>query len=211
MPEYLTNQLHFLTNSETILRYLGSKKGGDQTPEQFSLNSIRLMPESMNLPLNEQIKELSLMNIQLPVLDKNIEKVALPNLYFGQKSKRPESKIRERIEEIRISYRKSSAERVEIDFFEQAVSNYEAFKYFTNYDWRLMNWGTVEDIHSITKTTFDLPTKYIEFKTAWTPPISVLQILSNTFPSVKFKLKYRYSDNSEWAKVTFFPFPPFSY
>lgn len=211
MPEYLTNQLHFLTNSKTILSYLGSKKNSDHAPEQFSLNSIRLMPESMNLPLNDQIMCLSIMNLQLPVLDKNTEKVALANLYFDHKVKLPESKISEKIEEIKASYAKPDANKEEIKVFEQAISNFKEFKFFSIYDWRLMNWGTDQDIHSVITSTFDLPTKYIEFETAWTPPISALQILSNTFPSVKFKLKYRLSSEDEWTSVTFFPFPPFSY
>ncbi len=211
MPNYMTNQLDFLSNSESILRYLKSKKNSDHGPEAFSLNSIRLMPESLNLPLNEHVMELSLLNIQPPPLDDLTEEIAFPSLFFGNKTKQSESSILDRVEKIRNLLKESNTDKESIKIFNQAVSNYNEFKYFSRYDWRLMNWGTDEDIYSIDTATFELPTKYIEFETAWMPPVSALQVLSNTFPSVKFKLRYRYKPTEEWVRVTFFPFPPFSY
>ena len=93
---------------------------------------------------------------------------------------------------------------------ERAVDNYNATGFFSQYDWRMTHWGTIEDIFSIDEATFELPTKCIEFQTAWTPPIAGLQLLSNAFPSVKFRLEYRLG-NTPWTEVEFFPFPPFGY
>jgi hypothetical protein len=69
----------------------------------------------------------------------------------------------------------------------------------------------VADIQTVVATTFVPSTTYLEFITYLTPPIPAMQTLANTFPSVRFELRYRYHSQDSWTEVEFFPFPPFSY
>ena len=221
MTDYQINQLHFSSNAKHILALLRAKSTGEQSPTQFSLNSIKLMPESLNLPLTQPIMTLSLLNITMPSFDEKTKQIALDNVLSGQGCKESESTIQNKIEKIRELLKQGESEnRLEkeslkdlsiLDVFEQAVSNYTQHQFFSKFDWCFTNWGTIQDIHSVVESTFERPTSYIEFKTAWTPPIPAMQALANTFPSIKFELKYHCNPDDPWTSVEIFPFPPFSY
>jgi hypothetical protein len=43
------------------------------------------------------------------------------------------------------------------------------------------------------------------------PPVAAIQELASTFPSVRFKLKFRYDPDAPWAVEDIFAFPPFGY
>ena len=219
MPDHLINQLHFSDNSKHILDLLKSKKSRDNSPPQFSLNSIKLMPEPLYLPLNGHIIRLSIMNMEMPQLDDVTRQVALSNIFLGQEGKPAESEIPSRIEEIRETLLKSKSssgkmlgpDKRIIESFKQAISNYHQYGFFSQYDWQFANWGSIGDIVSITESTFTVPTTYIEFVTKWTPPIQAIQLLSNAFSSIRFELKYHYQPDIPWTSVELFPNPPFSY
>jgi hypothetical protein len=157
----------------------------------------------------------------LPPLDEAVKEVAILALFSGQGQKQSESAIRAGIEETRTALidaesgngpvTAARSEKTVLEVFEQAVANYHRHKFFCQYDWRFTHWGTVEDIHSVVESTFDLPTGYIEFKTKWTPPIPALEALASIFPSVRFELKYQYAPSDTWKKVEIFPNPPFGY
>lgn len=219
MSDHLINQLHFSANSKHILDLLKSKKSMDNSPLQFSLNSIKLMPEPLYLPLNEDIIRLSIMNMEMPQLDDLTRQVALSNIFLGQEGRPAESEIPGGIEEIRetllrsesSSGKMSGTDRKVIESFEKAISNYHQYGFFSQYDWQFTNWGAIGDIVSIVESTFVRPTPYIEFTTKWTPPIQAMQLLSNAFPSIRFELKYHYHPDTPWISVELFPNPPFSY
>lgn len=211
MPAYVTNRLHFLSNDKTILAYLKSRHPGNTSPAQFSLNSIKKTPVDLNLPLSFVLVDLSVMNMQLPSLDPKTEQMVLEHVFMGRLGKTDASHIQQEIEGIRKRISSSSAAADTLaPSFEQAVANYGQFKFFCHYDWRMHHWGTVEDIHSVVESSFEMPTRCIEFETAWSPPIAAVQLLSNTFPSVRFRLEYCFAGDP-WVEVEFFPFPPFGY
>lgn len=62
------------------------------------------------------------------------------------------------------------------------------------YDWSVANWNTKWDAYPMS----DLPLEweerrnglYIEFFTAWSPPLSVIAALANKFPTLRFSLDY---------------------
>ena len=208
----ISNRLHFLSNSKTILHYLKSKSDGRDAPPQFSLNSIKSMPDPLYLPINRFVMSLVLHNTALPTLDEATRDLVLSRLFPENPGKQPEKTIQNEIAAIRHTMKQSvPSDPSDIDVFERAVANYEQFRFFCHYDWRLTHWGTVEDIRSVEAETFERPTRCIVFETYWTPPIAALQILSNTFPSVRFKLEYRHHPHDPWTEVEFFPFPPFGY
>lgn len=222
--DYLTNQLIFFSNAKFILDFIKSKDKTDSSPRQFSLNAIKKMPESLLLPLDPHIRELAISNMEipsLPPLGEAVNQTAINSVMLGKQEKQPESVIFDRIESTRkvlIDAEAASGpvkafgtNRTVLEVFEQAVSNYHEHKFFCQYDWRFTRWGTVEDIHSITQSTFELPTAYIEFQTKWTPPIPVMEALASFFPSVRFELQFRYLPSDAWKKVEIFPNPPFGY
>jgi hypothetical protein len=224
MPDYLTNQLIFFSNAKFILDFIKAKNAGNDAPPQFSLSSIKKMPESLYLPMDQPLRQLAIMNMEippLPPLDEAVKQVAVSALFLGQQRKPPESAILEAIETTRTSLidaesknaatKTARPEKTALEVFEQAVANYHHYKFFCHYDWRFANWGTVEDIHCVVESTFELPTSYIEFKTKWTPPIPALEALAGFFPSVRFELKYQYAPSERWKKAEIFPNPPFSY
>ncbi len=212
MTEYVTNRLHFITNTETILDFIKSKCVHDNPPPEFSFNSIKPMPDELYLPLTEQILSLSVMNMRLCTLDETTKQAVLSRIasetYPEELS---ESVIPKKIEEMRNALKGASGDEADIEVFERAVSNYASHRFFSHYDWRLVHWGAIEDVHSITESTFQLPTSFLEFTTKWTPPIAAMQILANTFPSVRFKLKYRSHSDADWKTEDIFAFPPFGY
>lgn len=211
MPEYLINQLHFITNTEVILKYIKAVHVHDNPPPEFSLNAIKSMPDELFLPLNDDIISLSAMNSELPPLDEATTQAALSNIVFGAPEKSSESEISEKIKKIGDALADGPAGRSEIEAFHRAISNYKQYRYFSQYDWRMAKWGTIEDIHSVTPSTFRPPLTFIEFTTRWTPPIAALQELANTFPSVRFKLKYHFHPDDSWTVLDLFAFPPFGY
>lgn len=211
MPDFVTNRLHFLSNDKTILAHLKSRHPDNKCPLQFSLNSIKKTPAELDLPLDPVLMDLAVLNMQMPSLDPKTENVILEHVFMGHPAKTNATHIRQKIEEIRTDIAQSSSEGHNLAAsFEQAVANYGQLKFFCHYDWRMHHWGTVEDIQSVVDATFTLPTRWIEFETAWSPPIAAVQLLSNTFPSVRFRLEYRFAVDP-WIEVEFFPFPPFGY
>lgn len=207
MPEYLINQLHFITNTEMVMKYIQAGHVHDNPPPEFSLNAIKAMPDTLFLPLNASIMSLAALNVDLPPLHETVREVVSSGDVFGEVGKSSESVIQEKIEAIR----KSTPNDARSKLIERAISNYETYGFFSQYDWRLVHWGTIEDIHSVTPSTFELPTSYLEFTTCLTPPIAAMQELANTFPSVRFKLKYRYHTDVPWVVENLFAFPPFGY
>jgi Ferredoxin-like domain in Api92-like protein len=221
MPLTIINHLRFRTNSETILNHIKSQGEGDQSPAVFSLNSIKPTPQDLILPMIEPVRTLSVMNSPLQSLDKETMALAQANVFFGIKSGRPKSEIQDAIQSAKetVANMDKKGERDPLlpdgtsatEILEKAVVNYEQAGVFSHYDWRLKSWGTIEDIQAVNESTFKLPSFCIEFQTAWTPPVAALQILSNTFPSVRFELDYHLNPEDPLITVEFFPFPPFGY
>lgn len=221
MSDYLINQLYFRTNAKTILGHIQSTSGKEQCPAEFSFNSIRRMPKPLRpastLSINRHIECLSLMNSDLSVFDPAIRKNLMAAFDYDQVKKQPEEKIQKAIEQMRQLMGGTKTTQVTEEnlpvprLLDQAVDNYREFNFFSWLDWRLAHWGTVEDVHSVVRETFKLPTTFIEFETRWTPPVAVIQSLANDFPSVRFELRYRFPDDTSWNKVEFFPTVPFGY
>lgn len=225
MPDYMINQLHFRTNARTILSHIRSKAAEESGPAEFSFNSIRQMPESMKLipapAMARQLERLSLMNSDLSVFDPSVQEVILSNFNDNRVGKQSEEEFSKTLEKIRqwiASTANSSGAVGDISdghssarIFEQAISNYHEVGFFSQLDWRLAHWGTAEDVISVVKETFELPTSFIEFQTKWSPPIVAAQSLANAFPSVRFELLYHYLDSESWKKMEFFPTVPFGY
>ena len=211
MPCYVINRLHFLSNDKTILAHLKSRHPENSCPAQFSLNSIKRTPEELILSLNPDLKILAVSNMKMPSLDSKTEQMIFEHVFMGHPSNSDVSQIQQKIEEIRNRIGQStSANDTLTAIFEKAAANYRQFKFFCHWDWRMHHWGTIEDIHSVVDATFKLPTRFIEFKTVFSPPIAAVQLLSNAFPSVRFRLEYCFAGDP-WIEVEFFPFPPFGY
>ncbi|MBU2514972.1 hypothetical protein KJ966_26930 [bacterium] len=213
MTQYVTNRLYFKTNSKTILIYLKSKALGSDSPDLFSLNSIKMTPVELILPLTNEIRTLSIMNADRPSLSEPAGQIALSNLFDGQEKKENPSEIQKAIGSMKGSLQKVETEKGKMDYevFEKALSNYEQTRFFSFYDWRLAHWGVVDDIHSVVESTFKRPTTCIEFETTWVPPMKALNNLANTFPSVRFELQSRYNSSDPWEKTELFPAIPFGY
>lgn len=212
MTEYVTNRLHFITNTETILDFIKSNHVHDNPPPEFSFNSIKPMPDELLLPLNEHILSLSVLNMEICPSDETTKRIVLSKIASGTSFGKPaESLLPDRIEAIRKELTAASTNGAGIEQFESALSNYDRHRFFTHYDWRLVHWGTIDDVQSVTEATFHFPTSYLEFTTKWTPPIAAMQALANTFPSVRFKLKHRSHPGDPWKTEDIFAFPPFGY
>lgn len=224
MPEYLTNQLIFFSNAKFILDFIKPKNEVNNAPSRFSLNTIKKMPEALCLPMDQHVRQLALMNMELPTLpplDETVKQVALSALFSGRQGRSSESAIGSAIEATRKKLidaesrtgpvKAAGSEKTLLSVLEEAAANYQHYRFFCQYDWRFAHWGTVEDIHSVVESTFEPPSSYIEFKTKWTPPIPAMEALAGFFPSVRFELKYQYAPADTWRKVEIFPNPPFSY
>lgn len=211
MPDYVINRLHFLSNDKTILAHLKSRHPGNQCPSQFSLNSIKMTPADLDLTLDPVILDLAVLNMKMPGLDPKTRRILMEHVFLGDPGNSNPSQIQQKIEEAGARIAQWSAPgHTSAVSFERAVANFRQFKFFCHWDWRMHHWGTVEDIHSVVESTFELPTRCIEFETAWSPPIAAVQLLSNAFPSVRFRMEYCFAGDP-WIEVEFFPFPPFGY
>jgi hypothetical protein len=214
MADDISNRLFFSTNRKTILAYLRSKASHEPGPAEFSLNAIRLMPPTLLPAADERVLRLSRLNVDVPELDSDILETAMADGILDPEGKRRVDTIQAEIDATRktlgnLDPAKERAPAQEV--FERAVATYEETGFFSRHDWGLTHWGTPADIRSVVSSTFVPTTTCIEFTTAWTPPLAALQMLANTFPSVKFKLQYRRSPETEWTEVQFYPFPPFGY
>ncbi len=209
MPPLLTNQLSFFTNTKNILKLIQSRArtDGEPPPRQFSLESIRPMPEALQMPRFEAIMPLVALNIDIPMLSEKVRRIALDQWFADPPDKADESIIQDQIEKTAIRLKdKASREQ-----FAQAVANYERYEFFNQYDWRMARWGTLADIQTVDASTFVPSTRYITFTTMWTPPIPGLRALAEAFPSVRFELKYRYEENDPWTTEEIFPTRPWGY
>jgi len=214
MGKSLLNRLHFTTNRKTILAYLKSKPSARGGPPEFSLNAIRQMPEGLLIPPDPLIQSLSQLNAELPELDEATSRHARSAGLFSAAGKASRETIQNAIESAQqtLAALPSATERARrLNDLDQALDNYTRLGFFTSQDWGLHHWGTPEDIQAVTAATFTPTTTAIEFETAWTPPLKALQVLADTFPSVKFKLEYCLVSASSWSEIQFFPFPPFGY
>lgn len=206
MTDYLTNHLEFLSNNRTIIAHLRSKLSSEVNQQLFSLNSIKPMPDEMQIPISEPVKRLSLMNTEMPFLEEDMKRIAVEKLGIPENGRKSDEEIEAFIDETR-----HSVSDPEIATLEKAITNYREFGFFSQLDWRLKYWGTDRDVHSVVPETFQLPTKCIEFQTCLLPPIPALETLVQAFPSVRFYLKYRYESKSPWKKMELFPAVPFGY
>ena len=146
MTEYVTNRLHFITNTEAILKFIKSKHVHDNPPPEFSFNSIKPMPDELFLPINTQTLSLSVSNMEKCPLDETIKQAVLSRIVSGiPPDNSSASTIPEKINVIRKTLIEASTDKADIELFEQAVSNYTRHRFFSHYDWRLVNWGTIED------------------------------------------------------------------
>ncbi len=205
------NQLYFRTNSTTILPYLKSKADGNSGHPCFSLNSIINLPKALILPVNDDIRQLSVLNISVPILDEKIRARFLADWTADYRGKQPLPVLSRKVEKIRQNLHTTPCPQPQIDLLDQAMDNYEKFGFFCQLDWCMDHWGTSADIQGVTESTFELPTSFIEFQTLSTPPIIAVQQLANTFPSVLFTLLFSYLPDATWQEVQFYPFPPFGY
>lgn len=221
MASLLTNQLFFYSNAKHILALLRSKAPGYGASSLISLESIKATPKHLIMPDFEYIRPLLALNIEMPDLAEKVKSNALDQWFADPPYKADESTIRKRIaqlgselesapQERKNSHVKGSDETL-IELFEQAVDNYSKYKFFNQYDWRMAHWGTIEDVQSAVDSTFALSTTYIEFATLWTPPVQAIQELADTFPSVRFEIRYRYEETDGWTNVEMFPIKPWGY
>jgi len=211
LVKQVMNQLRFRTNSNTILPYLQSKTDGRSGHPLFSLNSIVNLPKTLILPLSETLLRLSFLNINVPIVDEKIKAQFSTCWNPEYAGKQPKKAIYEAVTKIRKVLEASKELSSQLEILKQAVANYENEGYLCQVDWCMEHWGTIEDIQSVTESTFQLPTAFIEFQTIHSPPIVALQQLANTFPSVLFTLLFRCAPETPWKEVQFFPFPPFGY
>ncbi len=216
MPNYLTNQLLFLSNAKYILDLVKKREPGGTAPALLSLQSIKPMPESLALPLTRHIRMLALMNMAPPQFaSSEVEMVAAAQIFRGKAGASSPSQIDAAIESVRARLAVGDARRrpdhTDLGLLEQAVANYRQHRCFCYYDWRWTHWGTVEDIHSVVPSTFEPPTTTIEFTTRWTPPIGAMEALAQMFPSVRFELRYRFRRRDAWTAMEIFPLTPFGY
>jgi hypothetical protein len=218
MRKFFINQLYLSENSHTILPYLKAKKDIIDCPGEFSLNSIKSMPEALKLPLNSDVLSLAKMNLEMPEFDEHLKDLALDHLFTDWKPQKtgPEMQafildLREKVRKVDVANDSEKSGNSMISIFEQAVSNFQKYRFFCQYDWRLTHWGTDLDICSVVSSTFTIPTTYIEFETSGLPPIVALRNLADTFPSVRFLLQYRNSLDKDWIKKSIFPSLPFGY
>lgn len=206
MTQYLNNQLLFKSNSKTILAYLKSKASGETGQKVMSLNSIKQLPPDLQLPVKPFIKELSAMNITLPDFDDRIKQIALEQISFGQAAPKSEAELHAAV----ASFQSSLASE-DLVILEQAVTNYRQYGFFSSYDWCMTHWGTPDDIVSVNQSTFVAGTDTLAFQTVLTPPLVALKLLADTFPSVRFYLRYRYDESDAWTRTEIFPVTPFGY
>jgi hypothetical protein len=218
MRKLFINQLFLSENSHTILPYLKAKKGTIDCPREFSLNSIKSMPEALKLPLNSDVLSLANMNLEMPEFDEHLKDLALDYLFANWKPQEtgPEMQafiidLKKKVREVDVVDDSGKSGNSMISIFEQAVSNFQKYRFFCQYDWRLAHWGTDLDICSVASSTFTIPTPYIEFETSGLPPIVALRNLADTFPSVRFLLQYRKPHDKQWFKMSIFPSLPFGY
>ncbi len=217
MTKTVTNKIRFKTNAKTILVHLRSKAQGEVCPPQFSLNSIRMRPQQLQLSLTPEIRELSALNAKRPslegrsTLDEETFRVVVDNLFFGKSEKSSTEEVTEEIQRLKRSLSEQSKEESAITLFNQSIANYDQYGFFSQYDWQLTHWGSNEDIVSVVPETFVEPTACLEFESAWAPPVAAVQELANIFPSVRFKLDYRYTDADSWELIEFFPIMPWGY
>jgi hypothetical protein len=196
-----------MTNTEMVLKYIRAGHVHDNPPSEFSLNAIKSMPDALFLPLTDSVVALAASNVDLPPLHAAVKEVVLSETIFGGVGKLSEAGIRERIGAVR----ENAPDPESAAVIDRAVANHGQYGFFSQYDWRLTHWGTIDDIHSVTPGTFEPPTSYLEFTTRLLPPVAAMQELANTFPSVRFKLKYRYDSDESWIVEDLFAFPPFGY
>ena len=134
MTEYVTNRLHFITNTEAILKFIKSKHVHDTPPPEFSFNSIKPMPDELFLPLNEKILSLSVANMQICTLDEATKQVVLSKIVLETlPGKKSASSIQDKINAIRKTLIEASTDEAGMVLFERAVSNFARHRFFFSF------------------------------------------------------------------------------
>ena len=207
MTAQVTNQLHFQSNAKTILSFLKSKAEPGESPSLFSLNSIKKLPQQLHLPMQSFLVQLSSQNMELPEFKDNALQVVIKEINGGKKiEKKPKSELLQSLHELQ-----GTLDLSDLKLLNKAAENYETTGFFCQRDWCMTNWGTIEDIINADESTFTDDTTCIEFETLYSPPLTALKILADTFPSVRFRLLYKYSFEDSWTNMEIFPITPFGY
>lgn len=171
MPNHVTNVLEITGDKEIISKMKEAVKNNEQI---FSLNSIIPMPASLDIDAGSET-------------DRDLQAYMWS---IGEKEK-----VKKHFDE----YTDEDLEKFAETYFKDcdlkkgklAYDNLKEYGFANWYAWRIATWGTKWEAYEVSEEWYeDGEATCVEFQTAWSPPMNVMEELSEKFPTLTFKLKY---------------------
>lgn len=170
MPNHITTKIEFYGEQGNIDKVLDFIKGDG---ECIDFNKIIPMPESLNIEsgstTDRAIAYYVTERLTIPVEQTNLNAL-ISNMFDNNWA-------REVVRRVAESAKTESAEEMEklYNMGKQYMFNRENYGFYTWYDWCRANWGTKWNAYD---SNFDKDGNVIEFDTAWSCPIPVLDALA---------------------------------
>jgi len=172
MPNHVRNRLEIIASDgdvKNVTDFIRGEPYEDGRERIMDFNKIILMPEALNIEPHNGIEN------------------AIKNALKMEPDSHPLISILE------MSNRETQPSPLtfndtEWDLFLKGLNNVRQYGYISWYEWACFNWGTKWNAYEQSKEGFNV----ILFDTAWSNVSKLIIVLSNKFPTVKFK--YEFSD-----------------
>lgn len=170
MPNNVTNKITFYGEQKNVSKVLNLIKGND---EYIDFNKIIPMPESLNIEsgsnTDRAIAYYITERLTLPVWQTNLSSL-ISNMFSSNWANEVVSRV--------VTWAETASDEEKDKLYnmgKQYMFNRENYGFYTWYDWCRYNWDTKWNAYS---SSFDANSNTIEFDTAWSCPLSVLDKLA---------------------------------
>lgn len=171
MPNHVMNRV-FVSGKKTPIksfcRVFNSYKDKEGKVREFSFNSFKPMPESLNIPSS------SLVDDAIKAIKKGKSAVA----EFVKKN----NDCREGSGDEYLAYAKA------------ALENLKQYGCKDWYDWSRYNWGTKWDAYDFSMISKGEQRVEFVFQTAWNTPLEAMIAMSKKFPTLEIRVEYADED-----------------
>lgn len=203
MPNWVTNRVKFNKRGEEILKKIIVKKEKVELGEvdiYFDFNKVIPMPKELDI-IDGSIKNIAI-QYALSKKTKEEKESIIENLiknHYINSAKYSKAEMEKENENFishiannthpECNFSKLNINNLE-DLGNAYINNIRKYGYSTWYEWRIANWGTKWNSHSV----YIINNNEIEFDTAWSCPVPILVELSNQFKDVEIEVEYADED-----------------
>ncbi len=185
MPNWVTQRLH--TNSTAVIKSIEEMYFTDNA---IDFNLIIPMPKELEVEVSCKSNAGLHMYVR-SMTDVITRHMILTKMYHGKYDE-----VKFEADTCRLTEECKDKPKDELlKLGKQCADNYVKYGYANWYDWSIDKWGTKWNANNTHVSHED---GYIEFDTAWSPAIPIIDELSRQYPNTEFEVEY-IDESGDWG------------